>query len=748
MSTDYGFDTDFAGPGQWAAEYRKAGLQVIPCYTPSEDPKNWKRPQLAEWKTLQDELVSDATFESWYGEDGKFYRRYNMGVLTGRCSDEVFVVDLDDHKNPEAAMWWRSRIEVHNNGIELETVEQRTGGGGRQKLFRANPAWTKPVPTNRTKIGVDIRGKGGFAVLPPSKHDSGQDYEWMPGCAPWETKILEAPIWLHEAVADVVDAHGSSAGADHSPSSPGAYEYDGFGGIKDGREDRMFRHVWHELLEWKRECPILPPEQEWQTRAWEAYQRYENLVTLQHPTAGRTKREQLEEENRGWTLYWEKFRRDMRKHWGTPEFWEEALKPPPDPEPAGPRASDPPPPGVDEFGTKLVGIPLISAFPIDEASLPVRDWIVPGLLLRRNLSVLIAPPAAGKSLLTLQLSIAIAVGMPWAGWRPRRAEKVLIINAEDDVDEMRRRLVAAAREMGVEQEALVGRILLVEVPESIVIARTDSRTKTVIRMPLIEELVATIEREGVGVTIADPFAETFEGDENSNSEVKWAGILWREVARRTRTSLLLVHHTRKYAGDMAGVADASRGGGALIGTARVMCSLYTMTDDEAKAMGVEEDDRGDYARFDDAKANYSKLERARWFKKKTVTLNNATGFIPGDEVGVFEPWKPAGGLDGVSTADLNKALDEIDRGVLDERGQPTGQFYTRFATSEHKERWAGSILVAVTGMSEGNAKGLIKKWVENEVLEVFEYTDPVQRRSRKGIRSVLHNRPGRTETYE
>ena len=42
-------------------------------------------------------------------------------------------------------------------------------------------------------------------------------------------------------------------------------------------------------------------------------------------------------------------------------------------------------------------VPLRSAFPIEEAKIPVRDWIVPGLLLRKNLSVLVAPPASGKS---------------------------------------------------------------------------------------------------------------------------------------------------------------------------------------------------------------------------------------------------------------------------------------------------------------------------------------------------------------
>ena len=320
-------------------------------------------------------------------------------------------------------------------------------------------------------------------------------------------------------------------------------------------------------------------------------------------------------------------------------------------------------------------VALRSAFPIIEAEIPPRDWIIPGLLLRRNLSVLVAPPASGKSLLTLQLAIALALGMRWGGWFPRKPEKVLVINAEDDFDEMRRRLFAAAEEMKVKQEDLIDRVYLADAPESIVIAKMDNRSKAVIRTPLIDALVKTAEDMKIGVIFADPFAETFIGDENSNSEVKWAGILWREVARRSNTGLMVVHHTKKYAGSMAGNADASRGGGALIGTARIMSTLFTMSEAEAELFNVKVDDRLTYVRFDDAKSNQSKMGVAKWFEKKSITLNNGIGPIPGDDVGVLVPWNPPGLMDGIGMFDIGLVLDAIGRGVLDDDGQPTGRLW-------------------------------------------------------------------------
>ena len=67
--------------------------------------------------------------------------------------------------------------------MELETVEQLTGGGGRQKIFRAPPGWMAPNKAIHS-IGVDINGQGGFAMLAPSLHESGKHYEWVDGQSP------------------------------------------------------------------------------------------------------------------------------------------------------------------------------------------------------------------------------------------------------------------------------------------------------------------------------------------------------------------------------------------------------------------------------------------------------------------------------------------------------------------------------------------------------------------------------------
>lgn len=735
------FDPEFdAEPAQWAAMYRACGWPVVPAWMPSER-KNFKHPKLVTWRQYQTAPIPQAHHDAWYGATGEHARRPNMGALTGKCSDNQFVIDLDTYKNPQAQAWWDRILIEHNSRIDLETVEQVTGGGGRQMRFRAPPGFI--VPTYKTPLGVDIRGEGGFAMLPPSLHDSGRAYAWAVGRAPWEVEILDAPQWLLDEIVTLRKQYRGSAG--HSRSHPANAnpqdEFNAFGQRTNGREEYMRDLIWAALIGFYVQSPIGPPPAADMETVWTDYERN---CAPKTPLAGESNADGLEREGRGRGLFDEKWADDIQQ-WNT-DIAAEAKERVAKEKAEAPKASEPPPqPGPETPSPSPIR--LIWPFPIDASKIPPRDWTVPGLLLKRNLTMLVAPPGTGKSLLTLQIAIMVAVGANWGGWTTRKAEKVLVINSEDDNDEMLRRLSMAAQDMGVDPMALAGRLAIAETLDNIVVARLNAHTKSIIRTPLLADIVKTILDNEIKFVVVDPFAETFEANESDNSQVKWAGVLWREVARQTGCTLLIVHHTKKYSNDMAGDADASRGGGSMIGIVRALCTLFTMTDDEATALGVSPDERRNFVRFDDAKANYSKPEAARWFQKKTITLPNGTGFIPADDVGVLVPWEPADVLAGLSVHDIALALDTIDRGILDEDGHPTGQYFTAAVTTPNKDRWAGKVFTRAFDCSEAVAKTLLKKWLKGDVLETFDYADPIQRKARKGVKSVLKNRPGRATKF-
>jgi hypothetical protein len=168
----------------------------------------------------------------------------------------------------------------------------------------------------------------------------------------------------------------------------------------------------------------------------------------------------------------------------------------------------------------------------------------------------------------------------------------------------------------------------------------------VIRLPDVDACIARIRENDIGVFIVDPFVETHEVNENSNEQIKVVAAMYREIARATNCAVLLVHHTAKppqgasdaYAGNM----NAARGASALVGVARVVQTLFGMSEKDADRYGVAPAERHLYLRLDDAKANLGLVSpEALWFKKLGVDLPN------GDQVGVLEPTQ----LEAINTDD-------------------------------------------------------------------------------------------------
>lgn len=136
-----------------------------------------------------------------------FTKPCNIGIATGKRSGGLFVIDLDvDEETGKdgtaTAMDWQ-----RDNGAFPSTVVSRTGGGGVQLLYRTSETVACSV---NCKLGVDIRGEGGYIVAPPSIHPCGAFYEWESD--PEETEVAEADA----NVLAFVEFVQSSASGGHS----------------------------------------------------------------------------------------------------------------------------------------------------------------------------------------------------------------------------------------------------------------------------------------------------------------------------------------------------------------------------------------------------------------------------------------------------------------------------------------------------------------------------------------------------
>jgi hypothetical protein len=140
--------------------------------------------------------------DKWFPAAGPFPKAAsNIGLRTGAASG-LWVLDVDGAEGIASLLGLSQK-----HGRLPATVRQKTGGGGGQ-LFYAWPGmlpWRTEIRNSASKAQIgqhlDVRGEGGYVVLPPSIHPSGRAYEWVEGCAPWECELARAPWWLLRLVA-------------------------------------------------------------------------------------------------------------------------------------------------------------------------------------------------------------------------------------------------------------------------------------------------------------------------------------------------------------------------------------------------------------------------------------------------------------------------------------------------------------------------------------------------------------------
>lgn len=152
-----------------AHAYLDLGFSVMPV---GDD----KRP-IERWEHLQEERPTHERITAWWDR----YPHANVGIITGPVSS-IFVLDLDSHE---------AREYVKERGIPDTPIAKTSKG---VHIYFDYPSF---LLGNRSdpKIGMDIRGEGGYVVAPPSIHHSGQRYEWTTWHL-WNTRVASAPEWL------------------------------------------------------------------------------------------------------------------------------------------------------------------------------------------------------------------------------------------------------------------------------------------------------------------------------------------------------------------------------------------------------------------------------------------------------------------------------------------------------------------------------------------------------------------------
>lgn len=342
----------------------------------------------------------------------------------------------------------------------------------------------------------------------------------------------------------------------------------------------------------------------------------------------------------------------------------------------------------------------------DPATLPRRQWLYGGHLIRKFVSATFAPGGVGKSALKLCEGMAMASGKPLLGILPRQRLRVGYWNGEDPLEETERRALATAILHGLGPADMEDWLYLGSGRESELVIAEQTGSGAVILAPNVDAVVATIRSLRLDVVIIDPFVSSHRVTENDNNAIDLVVKRWGRIAELTNTAIELVHHTRKTNGAETTVEDG-RGAVALLNAVRSAEVLNPMTKEERERAGVKPGEV--YFKVENGKANLAPPSKgANWYQIVSVDLGNAADGQVSDSVGAVRCWSWPDPFDGVSTSDLLAVQDKI----------AAGQWRADVQATE----WAGRAVAEVLSLdlddkaNKRKVKGLLATWVETGAL--------------------------------
>jgi hypothetical protein len=372
----------------------------------------------------------------------------------------------------------------------------------------------------------------------------------------------------------------------------------------------------------------------------------------------------------------------------------------------------------------------------DDWQIPPREWLLGNVFCRRFVSSLLADGAVGKTTVRIAQLLGCATGRPLTGEHVFQRCRVLLVSAEDDRDELRRRVRAAMLYYSIADQDLKGWFLLATIgPRGWKLATVENGVRKI--SELRDRLIHTITRHKIDIVSCDPFVKLHAVEENSNDAIDFVTGLLANIADEYNCAVDAPHHVSKGSVD-PGNANRGRGASAFKDAARLVYSLAGMSDEEAALFKIDAGERLRFIRMDHAKVNLAPPPKsAKWFEIVGVSLNNGTPRYPnGDEIGVAVPWEPPDLWRGISDFTANAILDEIDAGLDDGK-----QFYSDHAKAT--DRAASDVVRKhLPELSDVQARDVIKTWLKKGVLRHETYHDEAARKPRQGLRVNPAQRPG------
>lgn len=452
-----------------AAEYVDSGWSVLPV-RPEE-----KRPYMTNWlqytKTRAPKVMVDSWFTNLAGA--------GVGVVTGRISNMV-VLDVE-HDCPYP-------IEELLKKYPTRMIA-RSGGGG-YHLFYQYPTNQVRV-ANRVRIfdGADLRADGGFIVLPPTMHPSGNRYEWVKrgplGAFPLALLDLQAQPrvqgdgWITEALRGV-----SEGGRNDTCARLAGYFF------KKGMNADIVEAL---LLDWnERNEPPLPVHEVRTTI---------KSIERSHATGG--------------------------NQFTQVQFTDD-------------RAAATPEQGQSSFSVMRM-TDYVRGYGGEGVSWLVDDWLPD-----KSITFLVSPPESYKTWLLLDLAVSVAAGVPFLGkYRVNNPGPTLIIQQEDSHAGLTDRLaLIIEQKLNALPKLGEGEWTVPAMPDIPVYVHPDRQLRFD-NPKVLEEMEKQIAALKPKVIMIDPLYSTTSTTDNYMADLANRMMVLKTWRDKYGCSFLIAHHSKK-----------------------------------------------------------------------------------------------------------------------------------------------------------------------------------------------------------
>lgn len=215
------------------------------------------------------------------------------------------------------------------------------------------------------------------------------------------------------------------------------------------------------------------------------------------------------------------------------------------------------------------GLHVIYPSSLEGRPVPERQWVVPGLLPVGSVSMLSGDGGIGKSTLLLQLLAAASLGVPFLGF-PVPQMRATGFFAEDDADELHRRLAAILPALGASFGDLEDRLSWVSrVGLDNLMMTWDRQTDAPEVTPFHAQVMNHAVETGSQLVVLDSLHDLYGGNENHRGQVRqFVGSL-REIAMEIEGAVVLAAHP-----SVAGLANGSGTSGSTAWNNAVRSRLY------------------------------------------------------------------------------------------------------------------------------------------------------------------------------